>query len=303
MQFTNPASLSGPVTVAGGHVDSVGIVQSVVDAVTTSGGVIDTVGEVQTVVNAVMAAGGTIDTVQEVQSVVDAVTAAGGHVDSVQTVLDAITAAGGHVDSVTSVTGSIPPLYTGSFFWPAISGESFPPSFTSAGYTSRTNLPCYQNTAANTGKVNFPPMPRTSVLGKTNLSFKWLWSSTNTPNGAQIFTYGAGGVGLSVNIQQSGSIPPMPTPGALWLSVNSGTTTVDIYDAVRNIGTDGAWHTIEVIISSAGAVTLKVDGRTVGTTSNILPPTTVLQNVTPVIGLPASFTGQAWASQLLVSWS
>lgn len=93
------------------------------------------------------------------------------HVDSVGTVdsvtgsvgsvTDPVTAGAGSIDVVGQVTSSVPTPSRDLFYWPAIRGEGFPPSFSGlANYGSLNGAAVYSVPVSNTGSVTFPNIPR-----------------------------------------------------------------------------------------------------------------------------------------------
>lgn len=277
MGYRNP--LTGPISVSGGSIDhvdtvdtvsTVDLVTAIVNAVTVAGGIIDTVQEVQTVINAVTAAGGTIDTVQEVQAVIGAVTAAGGTIDSVQTVIDAVTAAGGHVDSVlnpvdatitggtvdsvtnpvtiepstsiATVSSNVPMLGREYFYWPAMSGEDFPPVLSGFTYSQVKDQPSYVGSGAGS-LVTFPQVPRRNpVNGGQGVTVTFLIYLTALAL-ADLFKWGPCVFGMS---------------GAGRWMLFSGPSGNEV-DSTKPAPSLNVWHSVKMNITSAGIITIYVD--------------------------------------------
>lgn len=100
------------------------------------------------------------------------------------------TVSGGHVDNVTNpvstdpastvaiVSTSVPFLNRDAFFWPAISGESFPPTKNGGSaytFSPENGTPCIAaaQSGGSPGQVTYPNLPRIGYNGKQTMVWDW----------------------------------------------------------------------------------------------------------------------------------
>lgn len=220
----------------------------------------------------------------------------------VQTVLDPVQVAGGTVNGVTNnvnidpgasirtVTNSVPISGRDLFYWPSVTGEAFPPSFSSCNYGDLRNIPCVTQSLAS-GSATYPRMARVNQkTGKQNVTITFLYSATAAyPAGSTVPIFSWGNVAL-----RSSAV-------AGKYEITDGSGVVKVTNLPQPSG--NIWHAIELDINAAGDVTLKLDGAVVATVLALWPPTTIASVISPTFGGSAGSATIQSISQLEYTWS
>lgn len=153
--------------------------------------------------------------------------------------------------SIESVTVSVPTLTRDLWYWPCVTGESFPPTLSaSSGYSSQSGLACVQvaGSGVSTGTASWPVRSRYLDTAKTATVAFLAYGSLSglEPSVATALEIATNvGIGLS------------STAGMLTLSAGSWSGQI-------NEPASGEWHSWTITGAADGSVTFTLDGATVG---------------------------------------
>lgn len=271
--YQNP--LSGPITVAGGTIDTVTTVTNPV----TAGG-----GSIATVTNPVVAGSGTIDTVN-----------------------NPVVAGSGNVDNVKA---TVPTSSRDVFYWPAITGESFPPTFSSVTYSQSEGIPAY-SFPATAVSATFPHIPRYTRLpsggaDRRNVTIKFrAWISNTALLATTFFQWGANsggaqnGPGVTLGFDASGN---------LILGTGGPGAAQTVQALAAGSVTKAVWIDIQIDIDPNGNVALTWGGvllvSIISGARWVYNSATTTFGVQPSFKSPASAAGaQSYFTQLQFTWS
>jgi hypothetical protein len=148
------------------------------------------------------------------------------------------------------------------FYWPGISGESFPPGLGGTGYSAHLGRPCYLYQTP-TATVQWSQIPRVSPADPTKetLILEWDWADTASADpasatAAQKFGYGELAInnnGLGVRVYRDDGIAPKN-----WKLQTADGTAQQTTDTGTPYDGSGAWHKFKLKLLAA-SVELYID--------------------------------------------